>query len=33
MFLFWVLMIIARGIMVLTFYPLLVRSGYGITRK
>jgi NhaP-type Na+/H+ or K+/H+ antiporter len=31
MFFFWILMIISRAIMVLTFYPFLTRSGYGIT--
>jgi len=33
MFLFYVLMIIARTIMVLTLYPLLTKFGYGLTRK
>ena len=33
MLLFWVLMIIARAIMVMTFYPLLTRFGYGLSRK
>lgn len=33
MFLFWFLMIISRVIMVLTFYPLLKRFGYGLTQK
>jgi hypothetical protein len=33
MLVFWVLMILSRVIMVLTFYPFLRRSGYGITRK
>lgn len=33
MFIFWFLMIISRVIMVLTFYPFLTRSGYGITSK
>lgn len=33
MFFFWVLMIISRVIMVLTFYPLLKRYGYGLTQK
>ena len=33
MFLFWFLMIILRSLMVLTFYPLLKRSGYGLTKK
>lgn len=33
MFLFWILMIFSRVIMVLTFYPLLARFGYGLTRK
>lgn len=33
MLFFWVLMIISRVIMVLTFYPLIKRSGYGLTRK
>lgn len=30
---FWILMILSRVIMVLTFYPFLKRSGYGLTRK
>lgn len=33
MFMFWLLMIISRLIMVFTFYPFLKRSGYGLTRK
>jgi uncharacterized protein (DUF983 family) len=33
MLIFWVLMIISRIIMVLTFYPFLTRSGYGISTK
>lgn len=33
MLIFWVLMIISRVIMVLTFYPLLKNSGYGISTK
>lgn len=33
MFFFWILMILSRGIMVLTFYPLLKRFGYGLNRK
>ena len=33
MFLFWFLMIGLRTVMVLTFYPILKRYGYGITRK
>lgn len=33
MFIFWILMIISRVIMVLTFYPFLTRSGYGISSK
>jgi NhaP-type Na+/H+ or K+/H+ antiporter len=33
MLIFWVLMIIARAIMVLTCYPVLRKSGYGITKK
>jgi NhaP-type Na+/H+ or K+/H+ antiporter len=33
MLVFWVLMILSRVIMVLTFYPFLRRSGYGINRK
>jgi NhaP-type Na+/H+ or K+/H+ antiporter len=33
MFAFWFLMIISRVIMVLTFYPFLTRSGYGINYK
>jgi NhaP-type Na+/H+ or K+/H+ antiporter len=30
---FWVLMIIIRAIMVLTFVPILKATGYGITKK
>lgn len=33
MLLFYVLMILARGLMVLTLYPLLKKFGYGLTRK
>lgn len=33
MLLFWVLMICARVIMVMTFYPLLKKYGYGLTKK
>ena len=33
MFLFYLLMIVARTIMVLTLYPLLTKFGYGLTRK
>lgn len=33
MLIFWVLMIISRVIMVLTFYPFIIRSGYGLTKK
>ena len=33
MFLFWFLMIGLRALMVLTFYPLLKRIGYGLTKK
>jgi hypothetical protein len=33
MFAFWILMIIVRAIMVLTFLPILRASGYGITKK
>lgn len=33
MFLFWVLMIIARIIMVATVYPLIRNTGYGLTKK
>ena len=33
MLIFWVLMIICRAIMVVTCYPILRKSGYGITRK
>lgn len=33
MLVFWVLMIIVRAIMVLTFLPILKASGYGITKK
>jgi len=33
MFIFWVLMILIRAIMVFTFMPLLKRTGYGVTKK
>ena len=33
MFLFWVLMLIARTIMVLTVYPVISKTGYGLTKK
>ena len=33
MFLFYILMILARTVMVLTLYPLLTKFGYGLTRK
>ena len=33
MFFFYILMIIARMLMVLTFYPFLRNSGYGVNRK
>lgn len=33
MFLFWFLMIGLRTLMVLTFFPILKRSGYGLTKK
>lgn len=33
MLIFFVLMIIARGIMVLTFFPILKMFGYGINYK
>lgn len=33
MFIFWGLMIVVRAIMVVTFYPVLRKSGYGITKK
>ena len=33
MILFYLLMLVARTIMVLTFYPLLRKFGYGLTRK
>jgi hypothetical protein len=33
MFIFWILMIIVRAIMVVTFLPILKASGYGITKK
>ena len=33
MFLFYILMIVARTLMVLTLYPLLTKFGYGLTRK
>jgi hypothetical protein len=33
MFAFWILMIIVRAIMVLTFVPILKATGYGITKK
>jgi NhaP-type Na+/H+ or K+/H+ antiporter len=33
MFFFWFLMILSRLIMVLTCYPILKKTGYGITKK
>ena len=33
MFLFWVLMLIARSIMVMTVYPVIRNTGYGLTMK
>ena len=33
MFFFWFLMIGMRTLMVLTFYPILSRKGYGLTKK
>lgn len=33
MLIFWFLMIIARALMVITCYPVLRKSGYGITKK
>lgn len=33
MLIFWVLMIIIRLIMVLTFYPILKSNGYGLNKK
>ncbi len=33
MFIFWILMIICRAIMVITFLPILKASGYGVTKK
>jgi NhaP-type Na+/H+ or K+/H+ antiporter len=33
MLIFWVLMIIVRAIMVLTFLPILKATGYGMTKK
>ena len=33
MFLFWFFMIALRTVMVLTFYPVLKRFGYGLTKK
>ena len=33
MFLFWILMIVLRAVMVLTFYPLIKNIGYGLTKK
>lgn len=33
MIIFWGLMIISRLIMVVTFYPILKKTGYGITKK
>lgn len=33
MFIFWVLMIMVRAIMVITFLPILKATGYGMTRK
>lgn len=33
MLIFWVLMIIVRAIMVVSFLPILKASGYGISKK
>ena len=33
MLIFWVLMIGVRAIMVLSFYPILKSTGYGINKK
>jgi hypothetical protein len=33
MFVFWFLMILLRAVMVLTFYPIIKKSGYGLTKK
>ena len=33
MFVFWIMIIITRGIMVLLLYPLLIRCSYGLTRR
>jgi NhaP-type Na+/H+ or K+/H+ antiporter len=33
MFVFWFLMIGVRAVMILTFYPVLRQTGYGITKK
>jgi len=33
MFVFWFIMIILRAVMVLTFYPIIRKSGYGLTKK
>lgn len=33
MFIFWFLMIGMRTLMVLTFYPILRKTGYGLTKK
>jgi NhaP-type Na+/H+ or K+/H+ antiporter len=32
MFLFWFLMIALRAVMVLTFYPLIKGTGYGLSK-
>jgi hypothetical protein len=33
MLIFWFLMIGVRAIMILTFYPIIKKTGYGITKK
>ena len=33
MFFFYILMIMARMLMILTFYPFLRKSGYGVNKK
>lgn len=33
MFVFWILMILVRTVMVVTFLPILKASGYGINKK
>lgn len=33
MFIFYILMIVLRAVMVLTFYPFIKNIGYGISKK